>query len=283
MQNESVIESERKIKESIKDELTKLPSEYQQAISTSGWFRKCQKIGEKYYLSEAEIHNLKIEVALLILGLSDMDTFHEFLNTEIGGNQLENIEELIFDNILNPIGYVFDKLNNNEIHFPTHLYFDNIYTLDLPGLLARTSLSGKRKSTVSAQIFNYYDCILDTIFLNAFDILRIEIAWEEKDISIEHQDRSIGIMLLSKNRKLHRNQIAFVIDSIVQSCKMDGELRGTHSEFECKEFIEGNKEFLLLDHPNGHDIGIHRSDELGVYLDFSITYTEFLLYRQNTI
>jgi hypothetical protein len=281
MENEFVLISEGKIKESIKEELSKLPIEYQQAISSFGWLKKCQKICEKFNLTETEIHNFKLEVALLLLGLSDIDTLHEFLDNEIGGTGWEKIEDLVIENIMEPIGYVIDKIDKNEITFPTLLYFDDIYKLDLPKLIAKTSLSGKRKSTVGTFYFNYYDCVLDTTFLNAFDTIRIEIAWEEKEIKIDHQGRTLGLTLLSKNKNLNKNQIAFAVESIVQSCKVDGILDGAFSEYEAKDFIEGNKNFLLFDHPNGHDIGIHRNDEVGISVDISITFEDFLKFKDN--
>jgi len=279
MENEFVLESENKIKESIKEALSKLPIEYQQAINSFGWLKECHKISEKFNLTESEIHNFKLEVALLLLGLSDMDTLHEFLNNEIGGTGWERIEELVLENIANPIGYVFAKIDNNEITFPTLLYFENIYTLDLPALLKNSTLSGSRPILDGKMTKKYYDCSLATTFLNAFDILRIGFVWEEKEIRIDPQGRTLELILLSKNKTLNKNQIAFAIDSIVQSCKVDGELDGAFSEYEAKEFIEGNKDFLLFDHSNGHDIGIHRNNEVGISVDICVTYEDFLNFR----
>ncbi len=279
MGNEFSLDSEDKIKESIKEELSKIPFEYQQAINTFGWQKECQKIGEKFKLTESEIHNFKLEVAFLILGISDLDTLYEFLENEIGGTGWETIEELVIKNILNPIEYVFGNIDNNEIVFPTLLYFNNIYTLDLPTLLKKSTLSGSRQIHDGKLTIKYYDCPLSTTFLNAFDILRIGFVWEEKEIKIDPQGRTLELILLTKDKTLNKNQIAFAIDSIMQSCKVDGKLNGSFSEYEAKAFIEGNKNFLLFDHPNGHDIGIHRNDEVGISADICVTYEDFLKFR----
>ena len=102
-----------------------------------------------------------------------------------------------------------------------------------------------------------------------------------KEIKVDSEGRSIGLIFYKKDKKLYENQVAFAIESIVESCKVDGELDGAFSEYEAKEFIKGKKDFLLFDHPNGHDIGIHRNDKDGITVDINVTYEEFLRFKEN--
>jgi hypothetical protein len=103
---------DEKLKESIKEEMSKLPKSRQQAINSFDWLKKCQEIGEKYKLVEYEeggmneITGLKTEVALVLIGLSDLHTLHRYIDVEIGGTSWQNIENEIIENIFSPIGEI---------------------------------------------------------------------------------------------------------------------------------------------------------------------------------
>src|ERR1035437_284037 len=175
-QNEFVLSSESKIKESIKEELAKLPFQVQLAINSFVWLKKCQQIGEAFSLTENEIHNFKVEVALVILGLSNMDALHEFLDSEIGGTGWEKIEGLVTEKILGPLLDLIEMLEQYDVTRPIYCYFEDIYTLDLPKLLKTSILSGTRVLEDGKFTIKYYHCELNTAFFNSFDILRISFA-----------------------------------------------------------------------------------------------------------
>ncbi len=275
-QNEFILTSESKIKESIKEELAKLPFHIQLAINSFNWLNKCQHIGESFSLTENEIHNFKVEVALVILGLSDMDALHEFLDSEIGGTGWEKIEGLVTDKILGPLLDLIEMLEQYDVTSLIYCFFEDIYTLDLPAILGKSTFTGTRQLHNSELTMKYYECPLDRTFLTAFDIIRIGFIWEEKEIKFGATP--LEIKLLPKSKKLNENQIGFLIDSIVHSCVREDE----DYLFDARRFKEGTCPFMLLDHPNGHDIGIHQSDDagFGISLDINITYEDFLKFRE---
>lgn len=274
--NEFILTSESKINESIKEELAKLPFQVQLAINSFGWLKKCQQIGESFCLTENEIHNFKVEVALVILGLSNMDALHEFLDTEIGGTGWEKIEGLVTEQILGPLLDLIELLEQYDVTTPIYCFFEDIYTLDLPVFLGNSTFTGTRQLHNSELTMKYYECALDRTFLTAFDIIRIGFIWEEKEIKLGATP--LEIKLLPKSKKLNEKQIGFMIDSIVQSCVRKDE----DYLFDARRFKGGTCPFMLLDHPNGHDIGIHQSDDpgYGISLDINITYEDFLKFRE---
>ncbi len=89
--------------------MSKLPEARQQAINSFDWLNKCQEIGEKHKLLEEEIAGLKTEVALVLIGLSDLDTLHKHIDLEIGGTGWEEIEKEVTENILSPIHQLWMK------------------------------------------------------------------------------------------------------------------------------------------------------------------------------
>lgn len=275
MDNEFTLVSEGKIKESIKEQLSQMPIAYQLAINYFGWLKKCQEIGEKFNLLEKEIHDLKTKVALVLLGLSNMDALHEFLDNEIGGTGWEIIEDSIIENILDPMSELIEMIEKYDINSPTLFYFEDIYTLDLPALLKNSILSGTRDIPNNNLTMKYYDCKLDTTFLNALDTLRIGFAWEEKEMKICPQ--TFDLTLLPKNKKLNDNQIAFMVDSIFKSC--EGSPDQAYGLSDLMRFKGGTCSFMLFDHPNGHDIGISQNDSVGVSVNINITYEDFLKFR----
>ena len=70
------------------------------------WLKKCQEIGEKFNLVDSEISELKTEVALVLVGLSNLDTLHNFIDVGIGGTGWEEIEKEVLETILSPIGEI---------------------------------------------------------------------------------------------------------------------------------------------------------------------------------
>jgi hypothetical protein len=122
----------------------------------------------------------------------------------------------------------------------------------------------------------YYDSALDRTYLNCFDRLRIGIVWEDKVIKIDPQ--SLDITLLPRIKKLTKNQISFMLDSIFKSCESIPDQAYGLSDI--WRFLEGECSFILLDHPNGHDIGISQNDDIGFSVNINIGYDDFLKFRK---
>lgn len=96
------------LQERIADEMAKLPAGHRQAINAFDWARKCQEVGAEHNLLEDEISGLQAEVALVLMGLSDVDTLHRYIDVEIGGTGWEDIEAKVVQNILTPISEILD-------------------------------------------------------------------------------------------------------------------------------------------------------------------------------
>jgi hypothetical protein len=94
--------------EQIREQISKLPRANQQAINSFDWQKKCQEIGEQHNLSEEEITGLQTEVALVLMGLSDLSTLHRYIDDEIGGTGWQEIEAFVVDNVLSPIAEIME-------------------------------------------------------------------------------------------------------------------------------------------------------------------------------
>ena len=113
---------DEKIKELIKEPMSKIPKSNQQAINSFDWLKKCQEIGEKHNLFDDEsvgvndLTALKTEVALVLIGLSDLKTLHRYIDDEIGGTGWQEIEDEIIENIFSPIGEILEIIEKYDAY-----------------------------------------------------------------------------------------------------------------------------------------------------------------------
>lgn len=107
---------DEKIKESIKEQVSKLPKANQQAINSFDWLKKCQEIGENHKLLDDEIQGLKTEVALVLVGLSDLATLHRYIDLDIGGIGWEEIENEVIETILSPMGEILEIIEKHNAY-----------------------------------------------------------------------------------------------------------------------------------------------------------------------
>jgi hypothetical protein len=98
----------------IEEEISKLPKAHQQAINAFDWRKKCQQVGASHKLLENEITGLQAEVALVLMGLSDMATLHRYIDCEIGGTGWQEIETFIVDNVLQPISEIMSIIVEHD-------------------------------------------------------------------------------------------------------------------------------------------------------------------------
>ena len=73
-----------KLKQIIKEELSKLPKEAQEAINSLDWSSIIEEIGKKYLLNESEINHLQAETLTVLIGLTSMDLYATHIENEIG-------------------------------------------------------------------------------------------------------------------------------------------------------------------------------------------------------
>jgi hypothetical protein len=266
-----------KIKEVLQEYISKIPQSNQLAMNSFDWMMKCHEIGKKYNLTDEEIYSLNTEIGIALVGVSDFDTLFNYIENEIGGTGWEKLRDDIIENIIERMGWIVELIEKYDIYNQTLFYFEDIYTLDLPLLLKNSTLSGTRDIPNSNLTMKYYDCKLDTTFLNAFDTLRIGFCWEEKEIKIDPQ--TLDLTLFQKNKTLSAKQVAFVVDSIVKSCTTNAENELDYAT-DARMVKTGIGSFMLLDHPNGHDIGISHSGGVEVSVNINIGYEDFLKFRK---
>ncbi len=100
-----------KLKQTIKEEVVKLPKEMQEAINAFDWVKITEEIGRKYKLSESEINDLQVETLLVLVGLEYGDTYAQNIEDNIGTSkdEAEKIAEEAFNKIFNPVNNIMEE------------------------------------------------------------------------------------------------------------------------------------------------------------------------------
>lgn len=102
------------VQQSINEELAKRPAATQQAIASFDWQRKCAEIGDRHNLLENEITDLQAEVALVLLGLSDLRTLHRYIDDEIAGTGWQDIEAYVVEEIISPTARILEIIVKHD-------------------------------------------------------------------------------------------------------------------------------------------------------------------------
>lgn len=102
---------------SIREHMAKLPKANQQAINAFDWERKCHEVADGYNLTDEEITGLQAEVALVLMGLSDLTTLHRYIDDEIGGTGWEDLETSVIDGVIVPIAQIIEIIDEHQAHF----------------------------------------------------------------------------------------------------------------------------------------------------------------------
>jgi hypothetical protein len=63
---------------------------------------------------EQEISGLQAEVALVLMGLSDMTTLHRYIDCEIGGTGWQEIDESIVEDVISPIAEILEIIIKHD-------------------------------------------------------------------------------------------------------------------------------------------------------------------------
>ena len=101
-----------KLRKIIKEQMTFLPKELQEAINSLDWAEIVKEIGKKYLLGEEEIDNLQTETMLVLLGLEEGEAYEKNIENEVGtsAKEAEKITDEAEQKIFTPI---YNKLTEN--------------------------------------------------------------------------------------------------------------------------------------------------------------------------
>jgi len=106
-----------KLKQTIKDEVGKLPKEAQEAINSSHWETILEEIGPRYSFNEKEITDLQIETLLVLTGLEDMGNYVRNIENEVGTSkdEAEKIAKEVSEKVFTPIYDALSESIKNEM------------------------------------------------------------------------------------------------------------------------------------------------------------------------
>src|SRR3989338_10227970 len=95
-----------KLKQTIEEEMMKLPKELQEAISASNWVDVTKEIGKKYLLGENEINDFQVETLLVLVGIEPGASYTSNIENEVGTSksEAEKIATETFQRIFIPMG-----------------------------------------------------------------------------------------------------------------------------------------------------------------------------------
>jgi len=94
-----------KLKNTIKEEVLKLPKEAQEAISSLDWGNIAEEIGKKYLLDENEINDLQVETLLVLVGITNAEFYAINIENQINTSKdtATKIASEVFKKIFTPI------------------------------------------------------------------------------------------------------------------------------------------------------------------------------------
>ncbi len=100
-----------KLKQTIKEEIGKLPKEAQDAINALDWEKIAEDIGKKCFFDEGKINDLQLETLLVLVGLEDAEFYSNNIIDNVGTTMDEGkkIAEEVLQKIFTPIGNEITK------------------------------------------------------------------------------------------------------------------------------------------------------------------------------
>ena len=94
-----------KLKQTIQEEVAKLPKEHQDAINAFAWTAVAEDIGKKHLLTDDEVNNFQVETLIVLVGLTDLESYVRNIENNIGMSK-EEAEEMtkeVLEKIFMPI------------------------------------------------------------------------------------------------------------------------------------------------------------------------------------
>lgn len=142
-----------KLEKIIKEEMTFLPKEVQEAINSLDWARVAEEIGKKFLLTENEISNFQVETLLVLIGLEEGEAYVRNIENEVGTSkeEAEKIAEEAEQKIFTPIyGFLTENikknLKNKNLNWEQTLNFI-LSGGDYSTFLGRTDATNKSSAT----------------------------------------------------------------------------------------------------------------------------------------
>ena len=169
---------------------------------------------------------------------------------------------------------------NKKLKAPIPSRFEDLYNYDYPALLEKSTFFEKEVRP-NGLIRYKYDVTLDAPYLNAFDSLRIELCWAEKELKIDRVDYRVNLIFFSKRRILTKQQIAYVVDSIVWACRNDPNYEDVN-KFDAIRFKEGSCKYMcpqLIPEINGsapEEVAIRNDGSNGISVELAILYKDLI-------
>ncbi|MEK7471194.1 MAG: hypothetical protein AAB623_00915 [Patescibacteria group bacterium] len=136
-----------KLKQTIKDEVEKLPKENQEVINNFGWEKITEEVGKKFLLSDNEINDFQVETLIILVGLEDIDFYASNIENNVGTSKDEakKITDEVIQKIFTPINDILvenikksDKLKNTNVEQNLNFILsggDYTAFLDVPRLI----------------------------------------------------------------------------------------------------------------------------------------------------
>jgi len=109
---------EEQLKQKMNEEIAKLPKNNQEAINSLDWYKIVEEVGQKHYLIESEIFDLKTETGLVLIGLVEgLNLYTLNIENNIGTSYEEAIKitEDIFDKIFAPVARMIEISVKNKM------------------------------------------------------------------------------------------------------------------------------------------------------------------------
>jgi hypothetical protein len=100
-----------KLKQTIKEEMAKLPKETQEAINAFDWLKVTEEIGKKYSLNESAINDFQAETSLILIGIEDRYSYAFNIKNNVGVDmdKAEEIANEALEKIFEPIANIMEE------------------------------------------------------------------------------------------------------------------------------------------------------------------------------
>jgi len=100
-----------KLKQTIQEEIIKLPKEAQEAINSLDWTKIAEEIGKKHLLDESETNNFQVETLLVLVSLTNPEFYATNIENNVGTTkeEAENMANEVFEKIFAPIGDIIEE------------------------------------------------------------------------------------------------------------------------------------------------------------------------------
>ena len=149
--------------------------------------------------------------------------------------------------------------------------FEDIYNYDIPALLKQSTFKGSREE--EGMTYFAHECILNPVFLNAFNTLRMEVRYEGTEIQ---PDNYIELRFLSRGKALSKQQIEHVVDAVLQGCNDNTPF----TKNSVPAFKAGVVDYLSIDLNDDIFVSIKNDPIDGVYVNLHILYSDLVQLAQ---